>query len=142
MPVDSDIVSVTAPVLSAVWIHDPDDPEGTIIHYLYHESRSDAMQVDVTGTYFAGRKYPVYDFSEHSARELSLPLVIPFAEDTWDTKTEYLQALLEARKAFIYRDKRARLIYGVTAGLDWGDIPVGSTVALKIQAADFDEEIA
>lgn len=112
------------------------------MHFPYHGERSEDMTVEIEPAAYAGRRYPVYDFGEHSLRELKLPLAIPFADDDWETKTEYMEALLEARKAFIYRDKRARLIYGVTDGLEWGDIAIGSTVALTIQAAEFDEEIA
>lgn len=112
------------------------------MHYLYHEQRQETMAVEVEPATYAGRRYPVFNFGEHSLRQLALPMAIPFADDDWEAKTGYLEALLEARKAFIYRDKRGRLIYGVTDSLDWSDIPIGTAVALKIQAAEFDEEIA
>lgn len=112
------------------------------MHYLYHSQRSESMSVEVEPSTYAGRRYPVFNFGEHSLRALKLPMQIPFADEDWEAKTEYLTALLEARKAFIYRDMRSRLIYGVTDGLDWNDIAIGSTVELTIQAAEFDEEIA
>lgn len=141
MPIQSTTVTVVAPILSTVWIHDPDDPEGTIQHFRYHESRQETRAVEVAGTVFAGRRYPVYDFGEHSSLDLDVPLQLTLYDDDWDAQMEYLRALLEARKAFIYRDKRGRLIYGITSGLDIGDTAIGAAVTIAIQAADFNEEI-
>ena len=141
MPIQSEVVTVVAPILRTVWIHDPDDPEGTVMHFRYHESRNESNAVEVAGTVFAGRRYPVYDFGEHSTRNLDVPLQLTLYDDDWEQQMDYLRALLEARKAFIYRDKRGRLIYGITAGMEIGDTPIGAGVSMTIQAADFNEEI-
>lgn len=146
MALQSEVYTITAPVLRGIWIHDPYDPENSITQFLYHEgnSRSENNEVLVQGFSFNGRQYPVWEFGEHATRSVELPLVIPFDHGldpgpNWQAQMDYIRNALNSKIAHVYRDKRGRLIYGIIAGIGVTDVAIGSNVALTIQATNFDE---
>ena len=142
MALESAHVDVTAPTLTAVWIHDPEDPEATVRQFAYGASgRRDEVSVVGAGLYFVGRTLPMFDFGEHEGRSVSLTLIVPYGDD-WSEKIDWLETTLaRSRKAWVYRDDRGRLIYGVVLGISLSDEPFGTSVSLTIEATHYDEEV-
>lgn len=150
MALESEPVVVTAPTLTVVWIHDPTDPEATVRAFRWNGGgRSEDHQVTGQAIVLAGRTYPVYEFAQRAQRAVNIPLLLLDVDsrlpdvggwgDDHAGDVDYLTALLESRKAWVYRDDRGRLLYGVAFGLPWSDQPFGSSVELTLNATDFDE---
>lgn len=138
---ESAVTDFTAPVLQGVWIHDTDDPEGTIRQYLYSErGRKHARIVATTALSFAGRELPVFYRGENQTRDVGVTLQVPFGTNYADDM-DALEALNLSDKQHVYRDGRGRLIFGNIAVTDT-DVEVGSAVELQISASEFEEEIA
>src|SRR5690606_40024069 len=63
---ESDVETTNALQLEGVWIHDPDDPEGTIHQFRFgRNNKSSSIDIGGKEQVFAGRRFPVYDFGEH-----------------------------------------------------------------------------
>lgn len=150
MALESETVTVTAPTLTVVWIHDPNDPVGTVRPFRWNGGgRNEERGVVGQGIALAGRKFPVFEFAPRSTRAINIPLLLPGAEFGADPRGEwgddhpgdidFIEALLESRRPWVYRDDRGRLIYGVAFTMPWGDEPYGSTIELQLNATDFDE---
>jgi len=139
MAVESAVVTITAPELAAVWIHDPDSPQDTARRFLYSGgSRGRARARAGVATNVAGRALPVFDIGEHRTDVVSLSLTVPFG-DEWEEEVEYLHRLVDTGRAHIYRDDRARLLFAVALDISEADEPYGTVVTLDLQATNFDE---
>lgn len=138
---ESAVTEFTAPVLQGVWIHDVDDPEGTIRQFLYSErGRKHAVQVATNVMQLAGRTYPMYAYGENETRDVGVTLQVAFGT-TYDDDMDALAALNTSRKQHVYRDGRGRLVFGSITVSDI-DTEWGSSVDVNVSAADFDEEVA
>lgn len=138
---ESAVTEFTAPVLQGVWIHDVDDPEGTIRQFLYTErGRKHATQVATNVMQFAGRTYSVYAYGENETRDVGMSMQIPYGA-TYTDDMDALAALNTSRKQHVYRDGRGRLIFGSITASDI-DTDFGSIVDVTVSAAEFDEEVA
>ena len=141
MATRSNTVTVTAPTLRAVWIHDPADPEGTSRVFLHGSGgRQSTRTVNGESITLAGRELPLFDFGEHSTEEVSVPLLVLYGE-TWQADLAFLSALVESRTPHVYRDDRGRLLYGVAFELPSVDEPYGTAVELRLEATNFNEEV-
>ena len=141
MGTNSDPVEVTAASLQGVWIHDPDDPEGSIRQYLYSNSAAVESR-SITGAQlsFAGRAFPVFEFGDLQQRTVALSLVIPGGVD-WEAQRRALEDLLTSRRSWVYRDNRGRLTFGAVMAVSETDDPRGTVVDLTLTATEFDESV-
>lgn len=138
---ESAVTEFTAPVLQGIWVHDVDDPQGTIRQYLYSEQgRKNVETVATNVQQFAGRTYPVYAYGENETREVGVTLQVPYGTNYADDM-DALAALNVSRTQHVYRDGRGRLIFGSITVADT-DTLYGSAVDITASATDFDEEIA
>jgi hypothetical protein len=142
MGTNSDPVEVTAPKLQGVWIHDPQDPQGTIRQYAYVNSSSvEARSLTGAALSFAGRAFPVFEFGDLQQRTQQLSLVIPGGAQ-WEAQRASLEALLTSKRSWVYRDNRGRLIFGAVMAITETDDPRGTIVDLQLTATEFDESVA
>jgi hypothetical protein len=150
MALESEPVTVTAPTLTVAWFHDPAEPEATARGFRWNGGgRGEEAGVIGQGIMLAGRRLPVYEFSQRATRSVSIPLVLPNVDsrppvdggwgDDWQGDLDYLAAMLESRRAWVYRDDRSRLLYGVLLSLPYSDQSYGTTVEVGMSATDFDE---
>ena len=138
----SDVVSVAAPDFLGVWVHDPDDPANTVRQFMYgSRDRTQDGSVESTALQFVGRAYPVYDFGDAQAQQVSMTVLVPFG-DTWAADVAYLEALPAARTTICYRDNRGRVVFGVVTSTKTSDELEGTGVGLSVTRVDFSEAVA
>jgi len=89
-----------------------------------------------TANYYDGRKYPVYEHTEHTDKSLMLTYFLKNYADI-----ERLEAMADRKNIVLYRDKRGRKLYGTMTGLTVQDIKQGFTVMFTIIATDYSEAI-
>lgn len=138
---DSTSVTVEASELQGLWIHDPLDPEGTLIQYLYGgASNSEAVSVSSTALQFSGRKYPVYDFGDPESGSFDVSITVPFS-DTWYDEIAFLKGLPLGRTTMCFRDSRSRVVFGVVLEVKFADQMLGTQVSFSVQRNDYTEEV-
>lgn len=122
---DSEIVEGGELILLGVWIHDPEDAEGTSTQYLYGKSAR-STSIDVLGVQqvYAGRRYPVYEYGEHQLDKFSVTMQIPHGP-TWSADVRSIRDFSESKRTLHFRDNRGRSSFGVMdsyqeADQDWG----------------------
>lgn len=134
---DSLPVSVTIPI-SGVWIHDPDDEEGTAHGFLFGQAqRSDGYDGMGAGTYYVGRSAPVYEFGEFEGRTVDATIDVPFGE-TYADDLARLRAFAESKLTLWYRDNRGRAIFGTITAFKVNDAAWGQSVSLTFTEAHHD----
>lgn len=135
---DSSVATEGPVVLEGVWIHDPDDPQGTISSYRFgKDTRSDDREVKKGAIQFIGRTHPIYEFGTYQEDR------VPFTVTTPGVNSDEYQSLIdwyELRKTVIFRDNRQRLVEGVLTSFSGSDTSVGNDVALTIEKVGTIEE--
>lgn len=123
--------------LIGVWIHDPEDPAGTIRSYPYGASARE-RSVDTMGTsnFYAGRTSPVVDFGEFEGEAVSCSVQIPHGP-TWFGDVEAVRLLASDRRTMWYRDNRGRVLPGTLSGYREVDQDWGTAVAFTVTRVDF-----
>lgn len=135
---DSVIVTSEAVSLSGIWIHDPDDPEGTIRNYQWGKNnKADSVDVKMGAIQFIGRKHPVYEFGPYQEESVSASIVTSGVNS--DSYQE-LRAWYEFRDTVVYRDNRARVIKGVVTSFSGQDTDVGNDVDITVNRVGVVEE--
>lgn len=123
----SDPATVTA-TFDGVWLHDPDDPAGTLHNFRYgRSSRAGSLEVAAQDNQYAGRVYPVTDFGPHEREQVQVE-----ATSVDPADLDALRRFIRARKPAYYRDNRGRAFLGrLTAGSD-RDENHGSTLSFTV----------
>jgi len=122
--------------LIGVWLHDPEDPVGTIQNYPYGSaSRERSVDAMGAGTYYAGRTSPVVDYPEHEEEAVAFSVQIPHGA-TWRADVERARALASAKRTMLFRDNRGRLIPGVLSGYRETDQAWGTAVSFTVTRVD------
>lgn len=126
--------SESAPVegsvsFSGVWVHDPDDPEGTITRYPYgNASGGFTLSVQQESRHYAGRVFPVTDYGEFQDDVLSVGIDImnddPYYPNSGDVQSIYDFATL--RRTVTVRDGSGRIATGAIE--TWGESSGGPGV--------------
>jgi hypothetical protein len=138
----SDPVEVVAPRLQGVWIHDPQDPQGTIRQYAFINSQAtEARSLTGAALSFAGRAFPVFEFGDLQQRTAQLSLMVPVGTE-WGAQLASLEDLLLSKRSWVYRDNRGRLLFGAVMSVSITDDPRGTVVDLTLTATEFDESVA
>lgn len=123
--------------LVGVWIHDPDDPVGTVQSYPFGASaRERTVDTMPAGNYYAGRQSPVVDFGEFEAEGISFSVQIPHGP-TWRTDVARVRALASQKQTMLYRDNRGRVLPGVLSGYREQDQDWGTVVSFVVTRVDF-----
>jgi hypothetical protein len=131
---DSDPVVVTLPI-RGVWIHDPDNPEGTLRQYRYGANqRGDAFDAMQSGTYYVGREDPVFDYGDASGFSADITLDVYHGPDYTGTMIE-LRWFAAQKKSLWIRDNRSRAVFGSMSNFKTSDQPWGSSVSFTFTRA-------
>lgn len=134
---DSAIASIAGPVLQGVYLHDPDDPEGTIHQFFYAPSgKTEQAAIASDMLVFAGRSRPVAEFGENQTETLDVEFTIPF-DDSWASEVEQARATWSVFRTYAYRDGRGRTWYGVLRSIKYHDQENGTQVSFTFERVDF-----
>lgn len=134
---DSDPVTIVAPGFLGVYIHDPVDPAGTLIPFLYSSSLTvQNLASDANMLKFAGREFPVAEFGENATQSVDLAITIPF-DDDWASSVATAEAYALFRGTLTFRDGRGRVIYGVVQNVRTTDRAEGSVVTFTVTRVDY-----
>jgi len=127
--------------LQGVWIHDPQDPEGTIQQYLYGKaSKSSSIDTMQNGLIFTGRQFPVFEYGEHQEDQYDVTIHVPF-DTSWMDSVQSLQDFAESRTTVCFRDNRGRRMFGSIFGYKEDDTDAGTNVSFTLSRADYDESV-
>lgn len=128
---DSDPV-VTTLAIRGVWIHDPDDPEGTLRSFAFGANqRSDSFDSMGSGTYYAGRENPVVDFGDPSSFTVDMTIDVPHGPD-YTANVNLLREFARLKKSLWFRDNRSRSVYGWMSSFKVADAGFGSVVSFTV----------
>ena len=131
---DSDPVESALPI-RGVWLHDPDDPEGTLRQFRFGANqRGDSFDPMQAGTYYVGREDPVFDYGDASAFSVDVTIDVPHGSDYVETLTR-LREYARTKKALWMRDNRARSVYGTMSNFKTSDQSWGSSVSFTFTKA-------
>ena len=126
MPYADSEPATTSISFMGVWIHDPTDAEGTVRTYVYGaDSRDTAVDVEASGTQYAGRAFPVVDFGEGETQTETIRIVIPHGP-SYQEDLEALKAWARLRRTLHLRDNRGRNLRGTMSALRLTDAGHGS----------------
>lgn len=132
---DSAVVTTTLP-LHGVWLHDPQDPQGSARQYSYGaNSRETGLEVEQEGSQYAGRTYPLVDYGEGEALAVGVSLDIPHGPG-YQAALRELEDTARLRRTLHLRDNRGRTIRGTLSGFKHSDQGWGSVVSFTITATD------
>jgi hypothetical protein len=137
---DSTIQTAQPLQLDAVWIHDPDDPEGTLLHYPYSsfDDRNSGIEIPSDAKHYAGRVYPAYDFSLHEQLSMKVQVQI-IRDDPYSTgKGTYqdLEAFVRSRRPVTVRDGAGRVVTGPLQGLSESGTHYGFVASFVVNQID------
>ena len=123
-------VTIT-PRLEGVWLHAPEDPEGTALHLRYGGTgRTEEIDVPAGESWYAGRTFPVVDFGEHESERVPVRMTVPAQDGT--SGLAALRALVRRRSTLSYRDGRGRSVIGYLSGLRVQDEEWGASVSFTV----------
>jgi hypothetical protein len=89
-----------------------------------------------TANYFDGRKFPVYEQSEHMQSGIALTYFIKKYEDI-----QNIIKFMDLKEIVLYRDKRGKKIYGVITNISVQDIIQGYNITFTLSETDYNEEV-
>jgi hypothetical protein len=131
---------VSAPIhvsLVGVWLHDPEDASGTARGFRQRRmARGATKRVQVATHVYAGRARPVPEFGTRTEEEVEATVVLIDPVDV-----AALREMHERRAVLCYRDSAGRKVFGVIASMPETDVEIGTAIALKVEATDFDEAV-
>lgn len=128
---DSDTVTTSTSLYPGVWLHDPLDPEGTLVRFAYGKNgRSSSIDTLGEGNLYAGREYPVVDFGEHTSEKVSVTIEIPDGTDA-AASLAALDEFARSKRTLFYRDNRGRAFYATLSGYTRSDASWGTGVSFE-----------
>lgn len=97
---------------------------------------------DATNLYFAGRTYPVVEFSIHDMTAIPVAVDCPYGEATAGYGDEAdLLGWERDRTVVCYRDSRGTKVYGLIRGLSFSNWQGGRVASFTVQPVDFDASV-
>ncbi|MEW6048609.1 MAG: hypothetical protein AB1609_19400 [Bacillota bacterium] len=100
---ESNEASATISWSVGLWLNLASDPGGTRVLIEYHHDQEESSEAQGEAMSFAGREYPVWEFSEHSQAEIRVSITITKEQAA---KLEVLRRLHSARGPVVWRDPR------------------------------------
>lgn len=85
---------------------------------------------------YAGRKYPVWEPTDHVSAGLSLQFYL----ETWDEIKAFTE-IYDLNNTVLYRDGKGRKIYGTLTNLSVNDDILGYIISFTLNQVDYDEEV-
>ncbi|HUH57288.1 MAG TPA: hypothetical protein VL020_02100, partial [Pseudomonadales bacterium] len=85
---------------------------------------------------YAGRKYPVWEPTDHVSTGLSLQFYL----ETWP-EVEAFTAIYDLNNTVLYRDAKGRKIYGTLSNLSVADDILGYVISFTLNQVDYIEEL-
>ena len=137
MPYTDSDVETASIEFSGVWLH---DEEGTIgPHNFPYGSSARDTSIDTmgTGTFYAGRVAPVFDFGEHESNVVGVSVDVPHGPD-YRASLALLEEFARSRRPVWFRDNRGRVVYGVMRSFKHTDEAWGSVVSFNVEAVHRD----
>jgi len=136
---ESDVISVSAPKLIGVYLHDVQDPELTLHHYKFDggDGRQDDRQREHAFRQYAGRARPSIEYGPFSNYQRSV--IIKLLRDEIGRKR--LIQFLDDGATLLYRDGRGRKFYTTLPVLPMTDVWYGNEVSLSLTEIDYREEV-
>jgi hypothetical protein len=132
---DSATVTGGLPI-QGVWIHDPDSPEDTVRNFAFGANqRSHTYDPMGSGSYFAGRTFPVFDYGDPESEELDFIVDIPFGS-TYAADLLFIQEFAKNRRPVWIRDNRGRATYGTIGTMKIQDQAWGSQATFTVSTSD------
>lgn len=123
--------------LYGVWLHEPADPMGTLVHLYYDGlNRDEQWAPEVEMMRFAGRGGAVAEFGPQVAID-QVEATVQVANGTEDRET--LRQLARKRVVVCYRDGQNRKVYGVITNLGIRDEKYGGTANFRLETVDYIE---
>jgi len=134
-------MTVTAPLLTGVWVFDPTDAIATERNFIFAEGRVESIDAGGVEIVLAGRQNPLVEYGEQTLVGLSLTVFLPFSE-AHDAEVQYWRDVVTSRRAVCYRDNRERLVYGALKGeLSIADGRAGTAIGVELRRVDYSTEV-
>lgn len=138
--VDSDLFTVTVGPVYGAWAHVPDDPAGTLVHFLHAAGAAESVDMETTFLQFVGRTYPVAETGP--ARTDTLAVSIRLPPDARQAGEDWWRARKRAGDVFYYRDGRTRAWPVVLDGpAQAAPDSAGSVITATLHRVDYLETI-
>lgn len=138
---DSEPAETTLTPLRGVWIHDPADPQGTVAQFPYSRAGGDtSLDAVQAGTRYAGRTYPVTDYSEFENLVCGFTVQLLFGDD-YASQLAVLAEFVRLRATVCVRDSRGRRLFATLVDYRERDETWGTTVTFTAGQVDFDESV-
>lgn len=135
MPFTDSDPHVTTLDIRGVWIHDPDNPEATLRQFPYGANqRGDSFDGMQSGTYYAGREDPIFDFGDSSGTSADITIDVYHGPDYTENMIT-LRQYAAMKKMLWLRDNRSRAVFGTMSGFKTSDQSWGSTVSFTFTKA-------
>lgn len=105
-------------LFAGLWLHYPDDPQGSSTQFLIgRDLRSYNINVGGRQMTLAGREFPVSEFGEHRNDQFSVQVIIPHGP-TYYSDREALREFSVSKRTVVARDNRGVVIFGTIGELD------------------------
>jgi hypothetical protein len=131
------VVASSNVMLTGVWLHDVQDPEGTVHQFKLVSDRSENWQPTAAMMQFAGRRLPVAEYDDTEQRTISVKLTV--LKNSGDR--EALEELIRSKNTLCYRDGRGRKMFCHAFQLPVDDEVYGNTVNLTFEEVSYSEEV-
>lgn len=132
----SDAVTLS---LQGVWLHDPLDPDGTVLQVPYGDaSRSTARETSTAVLQLAGRTYPVIEFGQPETEAYTIRAMVAHGP-TWAADLEALVWFVRAKRPIVVRDNRGRSAHAMLSGYREDDAEEGTSVSFTATRMDYAE---
>lgn len=133
---ESSVETTDALQLEGVWIHDPDDPEGTLHQFRFgRNNKSSSIDIGGREQIFAGRTFPVFDFGEHEKYSISVTVQVLHGPD-YDLERRIARKFAKSKKTLYFRDNRGRSVPGVMLGFSEKDDDYGTEFSFTFERVD------
>lgn len=129
---DSVVVSSDPARFAGLWIHFPEDPEGSSTNFLHgRDMRSYGIDVGGKQLVLAGRRFPVTEYGEHQSDQFEVTVVVPHGPN-YDFERQNLRDFAESKKTVVARDNRGVVVFGTISGLSEDYVSQGSTFNFNV----------
>ena len=135
---NSNEASVSVAWSKGLWLNLASDPGGTRVLIEYHQDQEESAEAQGEAMSFAGREYPVWEFSEHTRAEIASSVSITREQAA---KLDALRKLHAARGPVIWRDPKGMKRFVVLPTLPLSHESWGWQGQLRGVVCDFSEAI-
>ena len=130
----TDSVTVTSDParFAGLWLHFPEDPEGSSTNFLHgRDMRSYGIDVGGKQLVLAGRKFPITEYGEHQSDEFEVSVVVPHGPN-YDFERQDLRDFAESKRTVVARDNRGVVVFGAISALAEDYASEGSTFSFRV----------